>query len=43
LGFFWHVGVADKLAPVAQFTASNIATMFAGGTSAMMLWTCWKT
>jgi hypothetical protein len=24
-------------------TASNMATMFAGGTSAMMLWTCWKT
>jgi hypothetical protein len=26
-----------------QRTASNIATMFAGGTSAMMLWTCWNT
>lgn len=24
-------------------TASNIATMFAGGTSAMRLWTCWNT
>ena len=27
----------------AHRTASNIATMFAGGTSAMRLWTCWNT
>ena len=24
-------------------TASNMAMMFSGGTSARMLWTCWKT
>lgn len=24
-------------------TASSMATTFAGGTSAIMLWTCWKT
>jgi hypothetical protein len=29
--------------PYFAWAASNIATMFAGGTSAMMLWTCWKT